>query len=102
MPDDSQSLRTMLGDCLEAAQMLDTKLECEFSEAVETESEATNVDVRFAETGESEDSLNMRLLLDQLGASSTVAAIDLFGPPHARIVIHGARENHNYSIAIQL
>jgi hypothetical protein len=102
MSDESIAMRQLLSECLEVAKRLGTELEYEITEAVEMEFEATNVQAHFVEECSSNASLNVRLLLDQLQERTVVAAIDLFPPPQARLVIHGAATNRNYRIIIQL
>lgn len=102
MSNESMTMRQTLTDCLEAAKGQGTEIEYEISFAVDMESEVANALVYFQEERTAENSLNVRLLLDQLEEKSTVAAIDLFPPPQTRLVIHGAINNRTYRIVVKL
>jgi hypothetical protein len=102
MSQEAIAMRQALSDFFEAAKQLGTELEYEITESVEMEFEATNVQAHFVGEHSSDACLNVLLLLEQLEERAVVAAIDLFPPPHARLAIHGAIKNRNFTIIIQL
>ena len=102
MSNDIQSLTRMLTQCIEAANMTDAKLDYDVTESVDTETESTNVTVRFGKDDTSRGSINLLLLLKKLQNDSVVSETDLLSAPDARVIIQGAVGRHNYKIIIQL
>jgi hypothetical protein len=96
------SLESILTEAVEASKLFEASVRYQTTAAAEMQSTSIMLSVRFEDAEPAKASLDLQMLLEQLAQQTVLAEVTLLARPHPQVVIHGAKDNENYRIIIDL